>query len=785
MNTRITIIFLLLNVILSISSFAKEKTQAELPQYAIARLGKGGINAMKFSPDGTGIAIGTSIGVWLYDVEDEKELALPVGNIKYFSTLAFSTNGMFLAAGGIINPGIQIWDTESGNIVSTIRLPDRFHRVSELTFSKENKSIVGLGANRYITEWDVNSGKEISQMAVYFSRQVNVFSQEGSSFVSGHQENGEIRIWITGSGIHGNKFQEKTDLTTVYPLPSFAEENPEKRRFIGGVQTIAYSPDRRTIVSAHNNHCIRIWNINDKLERYTLKGHTEKINAVAYSSDSKIVATGSYDDTIHLWDVESGKLNGVLTDHKNGIRALAFSPTEYNLLASGSEDGTVRFWDVNTSQQLSIFATGFTHSVKALAFTEDNTILVSAAENGSVQMWRVKNGKELPFPLNINYDNTEVAVFSQDATLFAVRGVETLIESDGSGRTMRIIPKKVTRLWRLPTSQELFSIPHSTSALSISHDNKMIAIGNENETILYDIDTKDELQRFDISHFFDDNAICFSPENSILVTGGGSGEINLWDVKKGEKQDILNDPFMRHASTLVFTRDGSILAANYSGRIRFWDMNTKKQLYTILAENVRIVDILAFSPDGKIILTSKWNHEVGNQIRLWDVTAESELFKLNGHSEKIETMEFSHDGKVLATGGKDGTILLWDWEKIIDEIGKDNIGKIVDNGLKAPNEKPQYTSKADEAKAILKWLEDNVYKLQKVGDKCKITLGKSRVMIMDTNGGAMILQDKKFEFTRDGILRITIKNVGSGDYTFDDKGGLKLLQVDKESDKPE
>ena len=339
---RILIVYLIY-VTLITSGFAQDDAKVELPEGAITRLGKGGINVIQFSPDGTRLAVGTSIGVWLYSVKDEIEIALPTENIRYFTTLAFSNDGKLLAAGGIINSGIQTWDINTGNIVSSIKLPDRFHRVSELTFSKENKSIVGLGANRYITEWDINSGKEISQKEVYFSRQVHAFSHDGRSFVSGHQENGEIRIWNTESGIYGDKFQEKTDMSTVAPLPSFAVENPEKRKFIGGIQAIAYSPDRKTIVSAHNNHCIRIWNIKNKIERYTLKGHTEKINTVAYSTDSKTVASGSYDNTIHLWDVERGKQKGVLTEHRNGVKALAFSPSKMNCLQVAVKMGRLDF----------------------------------------------------------------------------------------------------------------------------------------------------------------------------------------------------------------------------------------------------------------------------------------------------------------------------------------------------------------------------------------------------------------------------------------------------------
>ena len=53
----------------------EDYTKWELPTETKARLGKGGINAMQFSPDGTQLAVGSNIGVWLYDVETGKELS--------------------------------------------------------------------------------------------------------------------------------------------------------------------------------------------------------------------------------------------------------------------------------------------------------------------------------------------------------------------------------------------------------------------------------------------------------------------------------------------------------------------------------------------------------------------------------------------------------------------------------------------------------------------------------------------------------------------------------------
>ena len=368
-----------------------------------------------------------------------------------------------------------------------------------------------MGANRYITEWDVKSGEELSQKQVFFStKSVSAISKNGKSFVIGHQEKGNVRLWSTTSGQEGKDFKKNADSEIVIPIPELLNE-PGKREFVNGVQEIAYSPDGKTVASAHNNNTIRFWDTASETERAILISHTEKINALAFSHDSTMLASGSEDNTIQLWDVQKGKHHATLTGHKNGTKALAFSPTEPGLLASGSADGTIRFWDVNIEKERSIFATGYTDVIATLSFTADNTMLVSAAFNGQISIWDMKTGTELPAPSLTNYDGTNVAAFSHDATLFVSKGYDIIVQSDGSGIGMSLHPHKETRLWRLPTGEELLSTDEGINALAISPDNKMLVTSNINETILWDVNTGAKLSSFEERQFVGDVKVGFSP----------------------------------------------------------------------------------------------------------------------------------------------------------------------------------------------------------------------------------------------------------------------------------
>ena len=125
---------------------AEDWTKWELPKAAKARLGKGGINVMQFSPDGTLLAVGGSIGVWLYDVKTGKEVSMFPGRCQ---SLSFSPDGRFLANGGgrfgavskFNGKELQIWEVATGQEVS---LNDALSSASVVRFSEDGKVLTSV-----------------------------------------------------------------------------------------------------------------------------------------------------------------------------------------------------------------------------------------------------------------------------------------------------------------------------------------------------------------------------------------------------------------------------------------------------------------------------------------------------------------------------------------------------------------------------------------------------------------------------------------------------------------
>ena len=80
-----------------------------MPEGALARLGKGRISEVAYSPDGTRLAVAGNIGTWLYDAATGAEVALLTGHTNYVRSVSFSPDGTTLASGGS-DGTVRLWD---------------------------------------------------------------------------------------------------------------------------------------------------------------------------------------------------------------------------------------------------------------------------------------------------------------------------------------------------------------------------------------------------------------------------------------------------------------------------------------------------------------------------------------------------------------------------------------------------------------------------------------------------------------------------------------------------
>src|SRR5262249_43032012 len=156
-------------------------------------------------------------------------------------------------------------------------------------------------------------------------------------------------------------------------------------------------------------------------------------------------------------------------------------------------------------------------------------------------------------------------------------------------------------------------------------------------------------------------AVRFAPDGKTLASGGGLA-VYLWDVQTG-KEVRRFETKEGSSACLAFSPDGKLLAGP-AGLI--WDVASGKRVQQ-LPEPGRSAHCIAFSPDGKVLATGSGQiiylpgpRDADNIIHLWDIATGKEIRRLAGHTMGVTSVEFSPDGRMLASGTRGATVRIWE-----------------------------------------------------------------------------------------------------------------------------
>jgi WD40 repeat protein len=431
----------------------------------------------------------------------------------------------------------------------------------------------------------------------------------------------------------------------------------------------------------------------------TLRGHTAGVYGLAFSPTEDLLASAGADGTVRLWSVRTGEARGVLRGHKGMVVALAFAPD--GTLASACHDGVVRLWDVAGQEVREKLLWEANEPVSGLDFSRDGKTLAASSHDGSVTLWDVKTNtirKRLKAPggwltcVALTPDGKTVAAGGKDGSVVlwdVVLGKELLPRPTRHGDWVGMVAfspdgrllasggyDNRVLLWDVHTGKphgEVRADNRAGIAVAFTPDGKGLAIGGRGLVLLWDL-AKDKVLRVLKGHTGIVNTVRFSRDGKTLASGDAYGSVNLWDPATGKAAPLGRDdsPWPSQgnlkvsgpANAVAFSRSGRLVAAagrgaRGEGEVVVWDANTWKRV-GVLGKLGGQVLALAFGRQDEVLAAGG---EDGS-VRLWetdtlrDKKPRERTFK--GHAGGLTSLSFSPDGTILATGGLDKTVKLWD-----------------------------------------------------------------------------------------------------------------------------
>ena len=144
---KITVVLLMVLVLCLPTAQPQDYMKLSLPEGAIARIGKGGISQICFSPDITQVAVAGLLGTWLYDTATGQPIALFTGHEDWVASVAFSPDGKTLASGGASeDKTVRLWDVETGK--QKHLLTGHEERINGVAFSPDGKTLASGSQGR-------------------------------------------------------------------------------------------------------------------------------------------------------------------------------------------------------------------------------------------------------------------------------------------------------------------------------------------------------------------------------------------------------------------------------------------------------------------------------------------------------------------------------------------------------------------------------------------------------------------------------------------------------------
>jgi WD40 repeat protein len=535
--------------------------------------------------------------------------------------------------------------------------------VQSLSFSPEG-DLLASGGFRTVKLWRRLPNARLSEEDIGVTPGVLAMT-DNSRWVASGESTGAIRL---------------LDLTGEYDVRRL--EGHDKP-----LTALAFSDDGMWLVSAAADKTVRVWNVG---EGRHVGGFAvpATVHAMTLNNEGSQIITGDADHVIRVWaapafaartaiddpsvpgdDELGGDLDAKpatpvreLSGHEGEITALASLPGASHQFVSASLDGTLRHWDADQGTQIRKYEGG--SAITALAVRPDGKRFVSVTTDKGAKLWNAEDGQLVAELKGDQRLQARIPELDRSVKLAEAEVVHYKSLQAAAEKQLQESEEALKKASEAENEQESPSASAKIASQNVEQAKQKISQANEElaagERVLKCQQERKNAaaQAAEASNTHITSA-AFAHDNTYLALGDAEGRIQLLDASTGSLFLVLDD-HTDSIHTVHFAQDASLVSLAADGKMVVWELQPEWALERTIGhvdESAQLVDrVLAmdFSPDGKLLATGSGEPTRSGQLQIWQV-ADGQLVHAidDAHSDTVFGVEFSPDGKTIASSAAD------------------------------------------------------------------------------------------------------------------------------------